>query len=66
MRQHTGSQAGFNSRISYLPDVGHGVFMTMNKSPVGNIRDLISMYIYDLLLGNMSLLSLKCSNMCFY
>ena len=52
MLEHTGAQAGFNSVISYLPALGHGMYVVMNRMPTGNIRALLVMYLYDLLLGN--------------
>ena len=49
--QHTGSHGGFHSQVVVVPSQRHGVFIGINKSPDGGARDLIAMYILDLLMG---------------
>ena len=49
--QHTGSQGGYRSQLVIVPSLNHGVFIGVNKSPDDGVRDLVAMYVLDLLLS---------------
>ena len=51
MSSHTGSQGGYLSLITVLPDAYHGVYCTVTGPDSDAIREMIHMYILDLLLG---------------
>ena len=50
---HTGSSGGFHSLVAVLPDLDHGLFIGINKSPDYFARDVISMYLLDTLSGKL-------------
>lgn len=47
---HSGGRDGYQTLLTLLPDMGIGVYVTLNRGD-RNVRDLIHMYVLDLLLG---------------